>query len=64
MYEVYTKHRSYKRARPNGIATDNYERAVDIAKREMASWWGVNGIIEWAKIKDCETGKYIATFQN
>lgn len=58
-YTVYIKHRNYKRAHPNGTHTDDLERAKDIAKREKYSWWGVNGIYEWVKVKDTETGKYI-----
>ena len=64
MYTVYVKHRSYKRAKSIGILTDNYERAVDLAKRQLSSWWGVNGIYEWVKIKNTSTGKYVATFEN
>ena len=60
-YKVYVRHRSYKRAYSTGIHTDDLERAKDIANREMKSWWGVNGIFLWAKVKDCKTGKYIYT---
>lgn len=59
MYKVYTKHRTDKRAKSDGFATDNLERAKDIANRERASWWGQNGVYDWIKVKDMETGKYI-----
>ena len=59
MYMVYTKRRVDKRAKGNGFATDNLERAKDIAHRERASWWGQNGVYDWIKVRDMKTGKYI-----
>lgn len=59
VYKVYTKRRRDKRAKPNGFATDSLERAKDVAQRERASWWGQNGVYDWIRIKDTETGKYI-----
>lgn len=58
-YTVYTKHRSYKRAHGCGTYTDDLEKAKDIAHRMKASWWGINGIYEWVKVKDTQTNKYI-----
>ena len=60
-YAVYIKHRSYKRAHSNGTYTDDIDRAKDIAIRAKTSWWGVNGVYEWVKVKDTETGKYVWT---
>ena len=59
MYAVYTKHRSYKRASSVGIHTDDLNKAIDIANRKKNSWWGVNGIYEWVKVKDTNTNKYV-----
>lgn len=58
-YTVYTKRRGRKRASACGIITDDLDRAKDIARRERASWWGRNGIYEWVKVRDRQTGKYI-----
>lgn len=58
-YAIYTKHRSYKRASSVGFYTDSLERAKGIADRQMLTWWGRNGIYEWVRVKDTETGKYI-----
>ena len=59
MYEVYIKRRGQKRGQGNGFQTDNIERAKDIAMRERKSWWGQNGVYDWIKVKDKETGKYV-----
>lgn len=61
MYEVYTKHRSYKRAKACGFRTDDLQRAKEIADRQKNSWWGKNGVYEWVKVRDHGTGKYIYT---
>lgn len=58
-YTVYTKHRSHKKASGSGHYTDDLEKAKAIADRAKASWWGVNGIYEWVRVKDTETNKYI-----
>lgn len=60
-YKVYIRHRSYKRAYPNGFWFDDLETAKNSANREMKSWWGLNGVYLWVKVKDCKTGKYIYT---
>lgn len=58
-YAVYTKHRRDKKASSSGFYTDDLERAKANADRAKASWWGVNGIYEWVKVKDTETNKYV-----
>ncbi len=58
-YVVYIKHRNCKRAQPNGIYTDDLDWAKESADRNKMSWWGVNGIYEWVKVKDAKTNKYI-----
>ena len=58
-YTVYTKLKRRKLATPCGILTDELDRAKDIAHRKRASWWGQNGVYEWIKVRDRQTGKYI-----
>lgn len=58
-YAVYIKHRNYKRAQADGIYTDDLDWAKDVADSNKMSWWGVNGIYEWVKVKDTKTNKYI-----
>lgn len=59
MYRVYVKHRSYKRAQSIGTLFDNLDSAKKSAQIQKRSWWGQNGIYEWVKVKDAETGKYV-----
>ena len=59
MFMVYTKRKNEKRAKGDGFATDNLERAKEIARRKRASWWGQNEVYDWIKVKDMETRKYI-----
>ena len=61
MYAVYTKHRNFKRAFSGGIYTDDLDRAKSIADREAKSWWAVNGIYDWVKVRDVESKKYVYT---
>jgi hypothetical protein len=64
MFEIYVKHRNYKRAYGQGFITDNYNRLINAVEKTMNTWWWKNGIYEWIKIKDKETGKYVKTFEN
>lgn len=58
-YTVYTKRHNMKRGQGDGFYTDDLERAKKIAHNKRNSWWGQNGVYEWIKVKDTETGKYI-----
>ena len=59
MYAVYRKYRTEKKAKRDGLLTDDLERAKDIAHREKASWGGQNGVYEWIRVRDLETRKYV-----
>lgn len=58
-YTVYTKRHNMKRGQGDGFYTDDLERAKRIAHKKRESWWGQNGIYDWIKVKDSQTGKYI-----
>ena len=64
MFEIYEKHRSYKRARRTGFVTDDYNRLINAVEKTMTTWWWKNGVYEWIKIKNKETGKYVKIFEN
>lgn len=61
MYSVYTKHKRYKKAFPDGFHTDSLENAKKAADRQAKSWWAENGIYDWIKVRDDVTKKYIYT---
>ena len=56
-YTVYTRWKRNKRAKGCGFYTDDFSRAIDIAKREVESRWAP--FYSWVKVKDTRTGKYV-----
>lgn len=58
-YTVYTRRKRDKRAKGCGFYTDDFSRAIDIAKRAAESQWAP--FYSWVKVKDTRTGKYVYT---
>lgn len=57
-YAIYSKHKSFKRARFVGVSTEDFEEAKNIVEHQRTSQCA-KLCYDWFKVKNIITNKYI-----
>jgi len=57
-YTIYSKHKSFKRARFVGVSTNDFEEAKSMVDHLKEARYA-SLIYDWFKVKDTVTNKYV-----